>query len=88
MVLSRDGLLDAGVIPAPENDIATQGSIAMTLIHFVLDVTSILFIAKTPLASNEPIKFGLCGIEGTRWKSAACLVESMIQKASTGNFRQ
>jgi len=38
MILPRGGLLDAGVIPAPESAIATQGSVAMNLIHFVLDV--------------------------------------------------
>ena len=48
MVLPRSGLLDAGVIPAPESAIATQGSVAMNLIHFVLDVIGVIFIAKTP----------------------------------------
>jgi hypothetical protein len=41
MVLAREGLLDAGVLPAPENEIATHGSIAMNLIHFMLDVIAI-----------------------------------------------
>ena len=45
MVLSRAGLFDAGVICAPESAIATHGTIAVNLIHFVLDIIGIFFIA-------------------------------------------